>query len=228
MTFRLLSVVVLLVLFSSIASAQEIFKWKDKRGQWHFSDLRPPPEVEAEEVKPGLQPSVSSQNISDDAVAYIEQGIAYASYCKYDQAIASFDHALEINPRYAKAYTHRGNVYWHKGQYNQAIANYSIALELNPRDVMAFNNRGISYVSKGRYDQAIADFDRALEINPRYAKAYVNRGNVYWHRGQYDQAVSDYNKALDINSRNAAAHNNRGILKSLGSSACSSGNGSDA
>ncbi len=228
MTIRLLSVVVLLVLFSSIASAQQIFKWQDKQGRWYFSNLRPPPEVVVEEVKIGLQPSLSSQSISEDVVAYIERGIAYASYCKYDQAIANFDSAIEINPRYAKAYTHRGNVYWHKHQYDQAIANYTTALVINPRDAVAYNNRGIAYVSKGRYIPAIADFDRAIEINPRYAKAYTNRGNVYWHRGQYDQAVSDYNKALSINPRDAVTYNNRGIMNPLRSSACSSGNGSDA
>ncbi len=212
MTIRLLPVVVLLVLFSSIASAQQIFKWQDKQGRWYFSNLQPPPGVVVEEVKMGLQPSVSSQSISEDVAAYIERGIAYASYCKYDQAIANFDRAIEINPRYAKAYTHRGNVYWHKRQYTQAIANYSTALVINPRDAVAYNNRGIAYVSKGRYTLAIGNFDRAIEINPRYAKAYTNRGNVYWHRGQYDQAVSDFSRAVEIDPTRADVYFRRSLV----------------
>ena len=58
MAIRLLSVVVLGVLFASIASAQQIFKWKDKKGQWHFSDT-PPPGVTAEKVR-GLDISPKS------------------------------------------------------------------------------------------------------------------------------------------------------------------------
>jgi len=50
MAIRLLSVVVLLLLFAFTASAQQIFKWKDKKGQWHFSD-HPPAEIRAEQVK---------------------------------------------------------------------------------------------------------------------------------------------------------------------------------
>ena len=50
MAIRLLSVVVLLLLFAFTVSAQQIFKWKDKKGQWHFSD-HPPAEIRAEQVK---------------------------------------------------------------------------------------------------------------------------------------------------------------------------------
>jgi len=47
---RIVSVLVSLVLTSSIASAQQIYKWKDKKGQWHFSDA-PPADIKAEQVK---------------------------------------------------------------------------------------------------------------------------------------------------------------------------------
>ncbi len=50
MDSRFISVLVLLFLFSSVGFAQHIYKWKDKKGQWHFSD-HPPAEVRAEKVK---------------------------------------------------------------------------------------------------------------------------------------------------------------------------------
>lgn len=34
---------VAVVFFPLVASAQDIYKWKDKKGQWHFSDQAPPP-----------------------------------------------------------------------------------------------------------------------------------------------------------------------------------------
>jgi flagellar motility protein MotE (MotC chaperone) len=58
MAIRLLSVIVLIVLFAFTASAQQIFKWKDNKGQWHFSDT-PPPGITAEKVK-GLDISPKS------------------------------------------------------------------------------------------------------------------------------------------------------------------------
>jgi len=50
MACRFLSVLVFLAFFSSIAWAQQIYKWKDNKGQWHFSDA-PPAEVRAEKVR---------------------------------------------------------------------------------------------------------------------------------------------------------------------------------
>jgi hypothetical protein len=58
MAIRLLSVVVLLVLFAFTASAQQIYRWKDKKGQWHFADTAPPG-VTAEKVR-GLDISPKS------------------------------------------------------------------------------------------------------------------------------------------------------------------------
>ena len=63
MATRFLSLLVLLALFFSVALAQQIYKWKDKEGQWHFSDA-PPAEVRAERLK-GLDiPPKSAQPIT--------------------------------------------------------------------------------------------------------------------------------------------------------------------
>lgn len=37
-----IALAILLVLFASILSAQTIYKWKDEKGQWHFSQTPPP------------------------------------------------------------------------------------------------------------------------------------------------------------------------------------------
>jgi hypothetical protein len=59
-------IVVLAVFFTQLAWAQQFYKWKDEKGQWHYSDF-PPSGVRAEKVgtgdtakKSASQPSVSS------------------------------------------------------------------------------------------------------------------------------------------------------------------------
>lgn len=44
--------VVLAVLFAQLALAQDIYRWKDKKGQWHYSDFLPPG-VTAEKLEIG-------------------------------------------------------------------------------------------------------------------------------------------------------------------------------
>ncbi len=49
MANRFLFLIVLLGLFTSIALAQQVYQWKDEKGQWHLS-YSPPPGVTAEKV----------------------------------------------------------------------------------------------------------------------------------------------------------------------------------
>jgi Flp pilus assembly protein TadD len=142
-----------------------------------------------------------------DAAFYVNRGNDSANKGKYDQAIADYNKALEINPMHAEVYNNRGLAYGKKGQYDQAISDFNKALEINPRDAEAYNNRGVAYGSKGQNDEAISDYSKAIEIDPEGLKAYHNRAQQYTLKGQYDQATSDLKKALEINPKNTDAYN---------------------
>ena len=49
------------------------------------------------------------------AEAYNSRGIAFAKRREYDKAIADYDKAIDLDPKYAKAYYQRGYVYDIKG-----------------------------------------------------------------------------------------------------------------
>jgi len=73
-------------------------------------------------------------NIESDKL--YNQGTELLKKGQYDQAIANFDKAIEINPRYAEAYNNRGIAYTKKGQYDKAISDYNKAIELDPTNDM--------------------------------------------------------------------------------------------
>jgi tetratricopeptide (TPR) repeat protein len=103
---------------------------------------------------------------------YLKRGIEAGEKGQYDQAIADFNKALELSPRYDWAYFNRANAYYRKAQYDQAIADLNKALELNPRDAEAYNNRGLYFYYKKEYGRAWEDIRKArslgLEIDPRF------------------------------------------------------------
>ena len=138
-----------------------------------------------------------------DAESYYKQGNKHVYREEFEQAIADYSQAIQLNPKYADAYNNRGIVYRKQGKYDLAIADYNQAIQLNPKDAEAYNNRGGVYLKQGKYDLAIAEFNQAIQLNPKYAKAYYNRGLTYKNKRNMEKAISDFEKAADLYKQQA-------------------------
>jgi tetratricopeptide (TPR) repeat protein len=135
----------------------------------------------------------------------------------FEEAVISYDHALEIIPDDHYAWNNRGNALRNLGQYEAAVASYDRALEIKPDDHGVWNNRGSALHNLGQYEAAVVSYDRALGIKPDDHKAWYNRGNVLDDLGQNEAAVASYNHALAIKPDDHYAWNNRGVaLLNLG------------
>ena len=72
--------------------------------------------------------------------------MAYSSLGKYTQAIADFNRAIEINPRYGEAYYNRGVVYNRLGNREQAIDDIRTAARLGYEGARNFlRSQGIGW-----------------------------------------------------------------------------------
>jgi tetratricopeptide (TPR) repeat protein len=60
---------------------------------------------------------------------------------RYDDALASYDRALWLNPDIPQAWNNRGNALRRLGQRDEAIASYDHALDLNPNYGLAKQSR---------------------------------------------------------------------------------------
>ena len=159
---------------------------------------------------PSLDPVRASQ-------LWHEKGLIHAMGKEYEQAIASYDQALEFKPDKHEAWTNRGIALVNLGRYEEAIASYDRALEFKPDLHQAWHNRGNALDNLGRYEEAIASYDRALEIKPDKHEAWYNRGNALGNLGRYEEAIASYDQALEIKPDYHEAWNNRGIaLANLG------------
>jgi lipoprotein NlpI len=147
------------------------------------------------------------------AHAYYFRGVAYEAKGDNDRAIADFNEAIRLDPKYAYAYNDRGIAYQAKGDNDRAIADYNEAIRLDPKFALAYNNRG-AYFAKGDNDRAIADYNEAIRLDPKYALAYYNRGSAYFAKGDNDRAIADYNEAIRLDPKYAPAYNNRGFAYS--------------
>ncbi|MGJ5673865.1 MAG: tetratricopeptide repeat protein [Nostochopsis sp.] len=119
------------------------------------------------------------------------------------EAIASYDKALEIKPDDHQAWLNRGVALRYLGRNQEAIASWDKALEIKPDDHQAWLNRGVALRYLGRNQEAIASWDKALEIKPDDHQAWLNRGVVAGKSFSYNpfpstiSAITIQNRALN-------------------------------
>jgi tetratricopeptide (TPR) repeat protein len=145
-------------------------------------------------------------------IAYDNRGVAYGELGQWDNTIADFSRAIEIDPGYAKAYYDRGIAYGNLSQWNLAIVDFSKAIEIDQKYTDAFSDRGNAYSNLGQLDKAIADFSKAIEIDPGNSIAYYDRGNAHSNLGQWNEAIADYSRAIKIDPKYSLAYSNRGAV----------------
>jgi tetratricopeptide (TPR) repeat protein len=149
---------------------------------------------------------------ADNDVAHLNLGVDLAKKARVDEAIAHYQKALQINPRYAQAHFNLGNALRKKGSVDEEIAQYQMALQIKPNHAQARNNLGNVFDEQGRLDEAIAQFQKALQIQPDYADAHYNLGVSLRKQGRLDEAIAQYQKALQIQPGFAEAEYNLGSV----------------
>jgi lipoprotein NlpI len=145
------------------------------------------------------------------AVVYYSRGLAYYDKGDDDRAIAEYNEAIRLDPKFAYAYSSRGLAYDHKGDLERASPDYDEAIRLDPKYAQALFYRGNAYYQKGDDDRAIADYNEAIRLSPKFAYAYNNRGTAYDHKGDDDRAIADFNEAIRLDPKFAQAYSNRGL-----------------
>jgi tetratricopeptide (TPR) repeat protein len=131
-----------------------------------------------------------------------------------EEAISSYDKALQVKPDKHGFWYNRGIALGELGRYEEAIASYDRALKVKPDKHAAWYNRGIALGELGRYEEAIASYDRALKIKPDKHAAWNNRGIALGELGRYEEAIASYDRALKIKPDDHEAWNNRGAALS--------------
>jgi len=83
----------------------------------------------------------------------------------YEEAIASYDKAIEFKPDYHEAWSNRGTALSALGQKEAAIASHDKALELKPDYANAHYNKACCHALQDNPDTAIASLQRAIELD---------------------------------------------------------------
>ncbi|MCC7350860.1 MAG: tetratricopeptide repeat protein [Phycisphaerales bacterium] len=139
---------------------------------------------------------------SGRAIWYVEVynslGLALSATGHPQQAISSYQRAIELRPNYARAHYNLAVELEKQNRIDDAIAQYTRAIELDPDNIQAHYNLGNCYLNQRRLAEAAEQYSTVLRLNPRHAAAHANRGWVFLLAGQNNAAAADFQAALAI------------------------------
>ena len=118
--------------------------------------------------------SVTVLAASEEAVERNNVGARLLEQGKADAAIAEFQRAVSLDPKYFPARLNLAYAYERADRIEDAMETYREAINFQPRNFFAHNNLGVLYDKKGLYDAAIREFEDALAIEPGNAMALKN------------------------------------------------------
>ena len=131
------------------------------------------------------------------AWAFNNRGLAYQDKHDYDRAIADYDEAIRLDPKYDPAFNNRGAAYLAKGGHDRAIADLNEAIRLDPRDSGQYLNRGLANLYSGSLPKALADLNQSIELNPKSAYAALWR-DVVERRSNLPSRLAQASMQIDM------------------------------
>ena len=97
-------------------------------------------------------PATPDKETQDEAKLYYKEGKNFFDEELWEESIAKFTKALELDPQLSLAYYYRGRSYYDLEKHRQAITDFGKALELDPQLSLAYYYRGRSYQKLKNYD----------------------------------------------------------------------------
>jgi tetratricopeptide (TPR) repeat protein len=143
-------------------------------------------------------------------IELVKRGADRLAMKEYDDALADFNEAIRLDPRYAPAYASRAQAWARKHYRDREIADCTEAIECDPANASYRVARAESWSAQGMHKRAMADFADALQIEPNNPSIWVSRGNEWRRDLKLNEAIADFTHALEIDPRYWPAYIARG------------------
>jgi FimV-like protein len=139
--------------------------------------------------------------------AWNNKGLVQMKQGLYDEAIYSFDRAVEYKPGYGEALLNNARANLAVHQHFAALEQLAALKEIWPDTSVLFFTMGLIHSEMGENDTALDDFIKAQKADSTNAEILVNMANIYYHEHQSDSAIKYLEKALEIEAEQPHAYN---------------------
>ena len=142
---------------------------------------------------------------NQNAVWHYNQGVTLENQDHFEQAIAKYRQAIDLDPDYWAALQNLGLLLRQQGSTEQALQIMRRAVAVRPDYTDSLLPLGDLLRSTGRLDTALETFRRvAADSNP--AAAQLGIGQVYERMGMPDEAAAAFEQAMTLEPKLAKPH----------------------
>jgi len=154
------------------------------------------------DLQRGLEAGLTAVALDDrDPFAHVGLGRIQIVRAEHEQAIASFDRALELNPSYALAHYGKAHSLWHCGHADRAVNHHDEAIRLSPRDPLMWTflaSKAIALFMLERYDEALECDNRAQHYPITAIWAHMAELATFGTLGRQEEAAGALSRALQV------------------------------
>jgi TolB-like protein/DNA-binding winged helix-turn-helix (wHTH) protein/tetratricopeptide (TPR) repeat protein len=135
---------------------------------------------------------------------YAVRGMVRFSY-DWDLPAARQDleHAIALNPSYARAHQYLSSVLMTMGRFDEAVRAARHARDLDPLSISENTTLGVRLYYARRFDAAIEALEQTLRINPDFAVAHWGLGETRRELQQHDAAIASLRRAVALSGNSA-------------------------
>jgi tetratricopeptide (TPR) repeat protein len=157
----------------------------------------------------------------DQAVAWNELGNLYRGLNDYDNALAAYQKADELDPDHvdvndsaeylysesnegsAHVLTELGELLFKSGSYHEASNCFRKTIERDPLNAQAYINLALCLMYQSKFEDAVPLYVKSIGLlhdDKDKAEAWNQLGNVYRRLNDYENAVDAYQNAVELSN----------------------------
>jgi tetratricopeptide (TPR) repeat protein len=135
-------------------------------------------------------------------------GAALQKQGRYEEALKTFDKAVQLKPDDADLWRNLGDVLTDMDRPDEALLSYQHALKLNPRHWDAANKSGYLFRRLERFEEALAHFDLCDGLQPNHAKTLQMRALALRDLKRLDESLADNRRSFELDPADPDTSNN--------------------
>ncbi len=174
--------------------------------------------IEENDLENALKIFIELTQKNESAEVYYNIGYIKAAQKKYEEAIAAFRKATQLDRLFAKAYEGMGFAYKQLGRWEEAQECFQKAadiylgkekiqdaeivlneiLQINPDSVNVFNSLGVLHRKKGDLKRALIYYQKARNVHPNESRIYYNIARIYLEMNMHTKAKSYFERSIEL------------------------------